>query len=396
MVRTPEQKKNWWRTVLGRYPTGVSIIGSVDDSGHPIGMVVGSFTSVSQDPPLVGFLPMVDSGTWQRIKADGRFCASVLGAGHAGLCRQFFAGAVEERFHGDGWAYNDRGLPRLRNAVAWFDCDITAVHPAGDHDFVLGAVRELGLGEDAAGALPLLFLNGGYGSFTVPALDFDVSGFGDRLRHADALRELVQALADEIDAECILTTVAADQVAILTAANLRSALVGVTFPFAAPMAPVFASWAPDKRVQLWSENARHLLGTADTDFVSDTIQRVRHRGYAVSVGDAMRESFDAIIGSPETNRSQLADLWAKVEADFRALQESDAPESVVSSVQFPVFGHEGYADLELVVSGFGDQVSRERFEAILTATARRSAEMTALIGGHAPQGYPVQPGWDPR
>lgn len=353
-------------------------------------MVVGSFTSVSQDPPLVGFLPMVSSGTWQQIREHGRFSVSVLGADHARLCRDFFSGAAR-RFNDPAWAPNPDGIPRLRQAVAWFDCVVSAVHPAGDHDFVIGEVLELGLGEDAAGALPLLFLNGGYGSFTVPALDYDVSGIGDRLRHADALRELVQSLADEANRECVLTTVTADQVAILTAANLRSALVGVTFPFAAPIAPVFAAWAPADRVQLWSENARHLLGTSDADFIADLLRQVRDRGYAVSVGAAMRESFDAIIGSPTTHRSELAGLWAQVQADYRELQQSDTPESVVSSVQFPVFGAEGHAELELVVSGFEEHLSKAEYAGILAATARRSAEMTRLIGGRFPTAYPLQP-----
>lgn len=394
-ARTPEQKKSWWRTVLGRYPTGVSIITSLDAAGEPIGMVVGTFTSVSQDPPLVGFLPMVTSGTWRQIKADGRFCVSVLGAGHEGLCRRFFAGAVEDRFAGDEWATDQRGLPRLRSAVAWFDCDIAEVHPAGDHEFVLGSVRELGLGDEADGALPLLFLNGGYGSFTVPALDFDVRGFGDRLRYADALRKAVQQLADELDVEGVLTTVAGDQVAILTAANLRSPLVGVTFPFAAPMAPVFAAWAPRERMTVWSENARHLLGGVDKDFIDALVERVRRSGFAASVGKAMSETFDAIVGSPETSRSHLAQLWAQVETESRALHESGAPEQVVSSVQFPVFGPDGYADLELVISGFGQPVPPQRYREILTAAAARSLEMTALIGGHPPDDYPVDPGHQP-
>ena len=46
-----------FRHVLGHYPTGVCIVTSADGSGAPTGLVVGSFTSVSLDPPLVAFFP---------------------------------------------------------------------------------------------------------------------------------------------------------------------------------------------------------------------------------------------------------------------------------------------------------------------------------------------------
>ena len=43
-----------FRRILGHYPTGVCAVTSVNASG-PMGMIVGSFTSVSLDPPLVAF-----------------------------------------------------------------------------------------------------------------------------------------------------------------------------------------------------------------------------------------------------------------------------------------------------------------------------------------------------
>ena len=45
-----------FRQVLGHFPTGVTIITAAPEAG-PVGLTIGSFTSVSLDPPLVGFLP---------------------------------------------------------------------------------------------------------------------------------------------------------------------------------------------------------------------------------------------------------------------------------------------------------------------------------------------------
>ena len=68
-----------FRQVLGNYPTGVTVITALSANGDPLGMVVGTFTSVSLDPPLVGFLPDKKSSTWPLIEAAGHFCVNVLG-----------------------------------------------------------------------------------------------------------------------------------------------------------------------------------------------------------------------------------------------------------------------------------------------------------------------------
>ena len=62
-----------YRTTLGTYPTGVVVITGATPEG-PVGVVIGSFTSVSLDPPLVGFLPGKSSTSWPKIEATGRFC----------------------------------------------------------------------------------------------------------------------------------------------------------------------------------------------------------------------------------------------------------------------------------------------------------------------------------
>ena len=107
-----------WRHVLGHYPTGVAVITSVTDSGAPVGMVVGTFSSVSQDPPLIGFLPQRTSRTFQHVERSGLFRASVLGATHERFCRDFFTALPEDRFTGDRWEFDQSGIPRLRVSVA--------------------------------------------------------------------------------------------------------------------------------------------------------------------------------------------------------------------------------------------------------------------------------------
>lgn len=152
-----------FRAVLGHVPTGVVVVTGVDGHSRPVGMTVGSFTSVSLDPPLVAFMPNRESRTWRRIREGGRFAVNVLAAGQEELSR-WFASSAEDKFAGLDWREAGSGAPLLSDVVAWIDCDIDAVHEAGDHYVVVGRVRSLQL---AGASTPLVFYRGGYQSIAV-------------------------------------------------------------------------------------------------------------------------------------------------------------------------------------------------------------------------------------
>ncbi|GAA0248591.1 flavin reductase family protein [Cryptosporangium japonicum] len=152
-----------FRQVLGRYPTGVSVITSREPDGTPVSMVVGTFTAVSLQPPLVGFLPDHGSTSWPRIRATGRFAVSVLAADQQDVCRMIVA-KHPGRFDLLEWADSPSGCPLLVGAAAWVDCVIESVQAAGDHDVVLGRVLDLDAGPTSSG--PLVFLGGAYAEAT--------------------------------------------------------------------------------------------------------------------------------------------------------------------------------------------------------------------------------------
>lgn len=147
-----------FRSVLGAYPTGVCVITAADTAGVRHGLVVGSFTSISLDPPLVGFFPDKRSGTWPKMAAIGRFCVNVLGADQLDLCRRFAARA-DDKFAELAHGHTPSGQPLLENAIAWIDCRVEQVFEVGDHWLVLGAVEAL---DRRAEGTPLMFFRGQY------------------------------------------------------------------------------------------------------------------------------------------------------------------------------------------------------------------------------------------
>lgn len=153
---------NEFRRVLGHFPTGVTVVTGIDDDG-PIGMAIGSFVSVSLDPPLVGFLPQVESSTWKRLKETGCFCVNVLGEDQKDVCG-VFASKSDDKFAGIDWTTEVTGAPVIPGSIAWIDCETHAVHDGGDHDIVVGMVKALGT---VGSTGPLLFFQGGYGRYEV-------------------------------------------------------------------------------------------------------------------------------------------------------------------------------------------------------------------------------------
>jgi len=150
-----------FRTVLGNFPTGVTVVTAVDD-GEPAGLAIGSFTSVSLDPPLVAFCPDKRSSSWPHIEAAGAFCVNILAEDQVDVCNAF-AGKSDDKFGEVTWDTTHLGSPHIADSLAWIDCSLEAVHDGGDHFLVVGRVNELEVERPDSG--PLLFFRGGYGLF---------------------------------------------------------------------------------------------------------------------------------------------------------------------------------------------------------------------------------------
>ena len=146
-----------FRTVLGHFPTGVVIISGLDKSGKPQGLTIGSFSSISLDPPLVGFFPGLNSTSWPAIAESGAFCVNVLAATQGELCWRF-AKESDDRYVGVTWSPSALKSPMIDGCVAYIDCKVESSSQIGDHLFVVGRVASL---ESVAGAgNPMVFSKG--------------------------------------------------------------------------------------------------------------------------------------------------------------------------------------------------------------------------------------------
>ena len=162
-----------FRQVLGHFPTGVTVVTGLVPAApgshrppKPSGLTIGSFTSISLDPPLVGFLPAFTSDSWQEIGPSKAFCVNVLADDQVDLCWRF-AKEADDRFDGIDWEPAPcTGSPILPGVGAWIDCTVEQVHDIGDHWFVVGRVQELDHTDPWPN--PMVFFRGQVGGYSSP------------------------------------------------------------------------------------------------------------------------------------------------------------------------------------------------------------------------------------
>ncbi len=151
-----------FRQVLGHFPTGVTVV-TAGTEGGPVGLCVGSFTSVSLHPPLVAFCAGYSSTSYPLIEAAGHFCVNILAEGQEEIAR-VFADKGDDKFSGIGWRPSVvTRAPVINDVLAWIDCEIDAIHEAGDHWIVVGRVLDLEIGHEGG---PLVFFRGGFGRYS--------------------------------------------------------------------------------------------------------------------------------------------------------------------------------------------------------------------------------------
>ncbi|MGL3805224.1 flavin reductase [Paeniglutamicibacter sp. R2-26] len=146
-----------FRSTLGQFATGVTVVTTRTPQGAKVGMTANSFTSVSMDPPLVLWCPSKFAPSLGDFEASTHFAINVLESSQHVLSRQF-ATPAEDKFAGVDCAEGIAGVPLLEGAVATFQCRTVARHEAGDHVIYVGEVEKYSRVEGD----PLVFHAGAY------------------------------------------------------------------------------------------------------------------------------------------------------------------------------------------------------------------------------------------
>ncbi len=146
-----------FRSVLGRFASGVTIVTARTRDGRDHGITVTAFCSLSLAPPLV--LVCIDrAASMHDILGDvDRFAVNFLDEGQETLSRRF-SGPDPDRFEGIGFSRGNHGLALLADALAHLECRFVHRYDGGDHSIYVAEVESA----VCADARPLLYYRGGY------------------------------------------------------------------------------------------------------------------------------------------------------------------------------------------------------------------------------------------
>gem|GEM_PF-110976 len=122
------------RVTLGVYVVGVA-------HGETRNAFTAAFVmQASYDPLLLALSINPRHSSYRLLKEGGAFSVNVLKEGQLELAAHFGRPAGADKLASIGWTPGRTGVPLLHQALAWFECQVAAEHPAGSHAIVLGRV----------------------------------------------------------------------------------------------------------------------------------------------------------------------------------------------------------------------------------------------------------------
>ena len=152
---------NLFRSVMGSFATGVTVVTTWDAEQNPYAVTVNSFTSVSLDPPLVLFCLDNMLGGLQVFLENRQFAVNILSLEHEAVSNSCATHGTDR----SDWLESGgvSGLPVVEDPLALIECNLLDTFPGGDHTILVGEVRHLSLSPSIDESKPLLYYRGGYG-----------------------------------------------------------------------------------------------------------------------------------------------------------------------------------------------------------------------------------------
>jgi flavin reductase (DIM6/NTAB) family NADH-FMN oxidoreductase RutF len=146
-----------FRSTMGRFATGVTVVTVSHDDGHQHAMTVNAFLSVSLAPPL-GLVSLNNRSRMNAHLHPGKcYGINVLAASQEEHSRHF-GGCPVEGLEVDWLPRHDAEVPLLDGCVAHIVARVVDIHSVGDHILYVGQVEYLRYWERR----PLLFFSGKY------------------------------------------------------------------------------------------------------------------------------------------------------------------------------------------------------------------------------------------
>ena len=129
-----------FRSALGTFATGVTIVTARGSDGGLYGMTANSFTSVSLNPPLVLWSASLYADSLAAFQEGAHFVVNILAHDQIELSNKF-ARKQQNKFAEVDHVIPESGAPVIIGAAAHFECRNEYRHYGGDHIIFIGHVE---------------------------------------------------------------------------------------------------------------------------------------------------------------------------------------------------------------------------------------------------------------
>lgn len=216
-----------------------------------------------------------------------------------------------------------------------------------------------------------------------------------------ARRELLR-LAEELQAQCILTTIVDNEMLFLAREGVPQTdggmyRVGERRPFIPPMGLAHMAWADRNTAQQYFEQAKSVLSEPMLAYLKEAIDIVRSQGYAMAAyGETLRTlsrtaplpiSTPFPIDSAEERArwSGVSDLLGQLsQNEILLLDPAAAGASGIAYIAAPVFAPDATVRFEMTVSGLPGNLSAEEIERYIKRLRAAAAVVTRDTYGRVP------------
>ncbi len=147
-----------FRRALSQFPTGVTVITTLDENAKPVGVTASSFNSVSMNPPLILWSIDKTALSLEIFQNAEYFAVNILGRDQVDTSNNF-ASRGDDKFANASFSTGLGGSPLLNDYAAQLECKTWASYDGGDHMILVGEVIDYRYNDNTQ---PLVFARGSY------------------------------------------------------------------------------------------------------------------------------------------------------------------------------------------------------------------------------------------
>lgn len=209
-----------------------------------------------------------------------------------------------------------------------------------------------------------------------------------QLELVDYARGEMRRLAEELDVQCVASSVRGNDIVLLAVAGAPRPLsvhvhAGQRVPLVPPLGTVFMAWSTAPEIDRWLRRLGPDAGEDDLARYRAAVDAVRRRGYAISLEADARVLLERALR--EGGDRPVGEIVAELRTQEYLLLELEAAHAYrLSVIAAPVFGPDGDVALALSLFDLPPELTADEVPDLAARLCDAAATVTKAIGGHPP------------